>query len=531
MLKPMRAFLGVLLTLPFYGQQALNVGPSAPKGPLHTITGTVVNALSGVPIRHALVQASGMSGGSSALTGPDGRFQLTNIPEGPIRLFAQKPGFFDANSESGNFGGYFDLKESLTVGPDKNDFTLTLFPSAKIVGRITDADGEPAENISLQLLNEMILQGRKLTMARENASTDDDGVYRIDGLLPGRYKLFANGHVLPAATLDAPPELSAPAYYPDGPDLASAQTIDIKAGQEIRADFHLRSERGYRVSGKVSGIPTTTPVGFSFTNASGQNVVFGAMTFDQEKGTFTAQAVPSGTYTVNFSSNEGPASTYGLRQEIVVDGADVSDLQFVLHSFATIPVQVNHATDIAPPNGGLNAALIALEPFQYSQYGLHAEGSPPVFTFNNVPAGKYRLSMQSSGSECLESAAYGSIDLTRDYLVVGAGEQPLAITIKMRADCATLTVKLQPAEHPRDAFLIVVPSSALAEPEIQGVAKGSAGSFTLSPGSYQVFAFSTVDGLEYANPEALRGYPSQTVNLDPGQKTEITVEPSERKGS
>jgi hypothetical protein len=219
-----------------------------------------------------------------------------------------------------------------------------------------------------------------------------------------------------------------------------------------------------------------------------------------------------------------------LRQEIVVDGADVVDLQFVLHSYASIPVQVNHAADI--PNGdGLNATLISMESFQYSQYGLRAEGSPPVLTFDNVPAGKFRLSLQPSGSECLESAAYGSIDLTRDYLVVGAGEEPQAITIKMRADCATLSVKLQPAEHPRDAFLIVVPSSALAEPEIQGVAKGSAGSFTLSPGSYQVFAFSTVDGLEYANPEALRGYPSQTVNLDPGQKVEITVEPSERKGT
>jgi hypothetical protein len=44
-----------------------------------------------------------------------------------------------------------------------------------------------------------------------------------------------------------------------------------------------------------------------------------------------------------------------------------------------------------------------------------------------------------------------------------------------------------------------------------------------------VFALTSLDGLEYSNPEALRNYPSQSVNLGPGQKTELTVELTERK--
>jgi hypothetical protein len=64
-----------------------------------------------------------------------------------------------------------------------------------------------------------------------------------------------------------------------------------------------------------------------------------------------------------------------------------------------------------------------------------------------------------------------------------------------------------------------------------GTAGSSVGStqFTLSPGSYQVFAFSRVEGLEYANPEALRAYPSQSVTLEAGQKMDLTLDLAERK--
>lgn len=53
--------------------------------------------------------------------------------------------------------------------------------------------------------------------------------------------------------------------------------------------------------------------------------------------------------------------------------------------------------------------------------------------------------------------------------------------------------------------------------------------WNLSAGTYQVFAFANVDGLEYANPEAMRNYSGQSVTLEAGQTKDITVEISERK--
>jgi hypothetical protein len=52
------------------------------------------------------------------------------------------------------------------VASGKNDFRMTLYPAARITGRVTDADGEGAENISIEILSEQIAEGRKLTVRR-----------------------------------------------------------------------------------------------------------------------------------------------------------------------------------------------------------------------------------------------------------------------------------------------------------------------------------------------------------------------------
>ena len=203
--------------------------PSIPnQGPKRTITGTVVNAISGEPIRHALVQVNGPVM-SSALTGADGRFQIDNVPEGQV-VIRQKPGFFDASSIPGS--EWRPPNSMMTVGSGKNDFKVTLIPAAKLVGRVTDQDGEGVENMSLQVLCEQIFQGRKQWQPRNGGGTDDDGTYRFDGLLPSCV-IYAGGDTVPPAIWNAPPLVTAPAYYPDSRDVASAQAIDLHPGQEL----------------------------------------------------------------------------------------------------------------------------------------------------------------------------------------------------------------------------------------------------------------------------------------------------------
>src|SRR5579872_5296113 len=55
-----------------------------------TLTGTVVNAMNGTPLRRVLLQAEGSAEGST-LTDAEGHFQFTELPEGsPVSLTVRK---------------------------------------------------------------------------------------------------------------------------------------------------------------------------------------------------------------------------------------------------------------------------------------------------------------------------------------------------------------------------------------------------------------------------------------------------------
>jgi len=507
-----------------------------------TITGTVTNAVSGEPIRHTLVHLMGSNNNgvisssngrssvpaansSNALTGSDGRFQFADIPDGLIMLIAQKPGFFDRLSMSGEWA---QSNSWVVVGSGKTDFQLTLSPAARIAGRISDGESESIGGAQVQLIGESITQGRKQWQARGATSTDEDGMYRFDDLIPGHYIVFASGHTVLTQNWNAPPEVSSPAYYPDGADLSSAQVIDVQPGREFRADFHLRTVRGYRVTASVRGTVANQNVSVGFENATGQMMSFDGAAYDGSRGRFVAPAVPSGTWTLILSSNDTQGHWYQTRQEIAVNGADVSNLQILLQPPASIPVVVNHSSGSGQllGNGLVNIALTSSNPTRQQAYGSQQRGTPPVLTIDNVIEGHYNVDVQVYGNECLSSVSYGNVDLLRDYLAINPGDsQAQPITIDLRADCATLNPKITPEGSQPLVFVVVLPSSPSAEPKVQPAGVP----FTLSPGSYQVFAFANLDGLEYANREVMSSYPSQTVNLGTNQKTELTLELISRK--
>jgi hypothetical protein len=229
----------------------------------------VSNSVTGEPIRHALVQLSAPRA-VSVLTGDDGRFEIADVPEGPASFVVTKPGFFDSRFLPA--GEWKTTGPMFTVGSGKNDVRLTLIAAARIVGRLTGSDDEPLERTQVQVLTEQIVKGHKQWQARSVSNTDDDGSYHTEDLLPGHYVVFAMGQALAATSWEAPPQVIAPAYYPNARDLAAAQRIDLQPGQEFRADFHLRPERGFRVTGHASGIPAGRRMALSLENSSGLTV-------------------------------------------------------------------------------------------------------------------------------------------------------------------------------------------------------------------------------------------------------------------
>src|SRR5689334_977601 len=68
----------------------------------HSLSGMVVNSVTGEPVRRALVQAGSSAGGSqlSVLTDAEGRFEFPAVPASDsatseVVITARKPGFFN----------------------------------------------------------------------------------------------------------------------------------------------------------------------------------------------------------------------------------------------------------------------------------------------------------------------------------------------------------------------------------------------------------------------------------------------------
>jgi hypothetical protein len=84
-----KAFLFLVMVLI---AAASTSGQTLPKRALGSITGTVVDSATGKPIVGAPVQILGTTMG--ALTGPDGRYKIINIPVGEYVLISRTLGYF-----------------------------------------------------------------------------------------------------------------------------------------------------------------------------------------------------------------------------------------------------------------------------------------------------------------------------------------------------------------------------------------------------------------------------------------------------
>src|SRR6185369_8241536 len=192
----------------------------------YTLSGTVVNSVTGEPIRRALVSLFSNQQ-ATVMTDSDGRFEFEGLPRGRTSVSAQKPGFFGEQELSGS-GGRGRLSQ-FAVGPDAPAVVVKLVPEAIISGRILDTDGLPIRGLILRAITQKVVQGRKEWQQGMTARTDADGGYRIINLMPGAYYLIAGPGRAPAFVTgtDDTSDLGYPAVtYP-----SKTAPVQISAGQ------------------------------------------------------------------------------------------------------------------------------------------------------------------------------------------------------------------------------------------------------------------------------------------------------------
>ncbi|MGH9652685.1 MAG: MSCRAMM family protein, partial [Bryobacteraceae bacterium] len=259
---------------------------------VRTISGTVLDAATGEPIPHALVRVLS-NAALSAMTGADGHFEIPKVPAGrTVSIAAKRPGYGNPQMPS---------QGRKSVGPGENDITIELVPQGGIQGRIVDENGQPLQGIRVQAIAQEIRNGRKERRSVSTASTDSAGEYELDGLAAGTYfiKTFLQRLYMTYAPLAAAQQAYASEFYPDAPDRAAAQPVQVQPGQTAEADFTLKTVRTFRIAGIVTGLGTSQPGFVTFEQQDGGQ--FNVPTrFNRRTGQFTALDIPAGAYKLVF---------------------------------------------------------------------------------------------------------------------------------------------------------------------------------------------------------------------------------------
>jgi hypothetical protein len=321
--------------------------------------------------------------------------------------------------------------------------------------------------------------------------------------------------------------------------MASAQPLEIKAGEEARADFTIAAQHGFHVGGTVTGIGGA-PVMVSVETPDGQSAPL-ASRVDPRTGRFRLPLVYPGTWTLVFRSQSRGEGGAMARQSVTVAGADVTNLEVQLQPLASIPVEVDEAAVITPSTtdpapGGVSqqpqrarvwVQLIPTEPSSNMwQYASGRQGGDAPLAIPNVPAGNYQAIAQSVGSaECLDTITAGGVDLTRSAYILADGGAPVPIHVTLRGDCASVkgTVR-SPSPNPVGAVLLVAKNLALS-PKLSQISPDGSFSFAgLSPGDYQLYAVSSLSGLEYEAPDGLHDLSGQDLHLDPSQSLSVSTD-------
>ena len=538
------------------GSQVVN-GPTAPNAKAnsnanaqarvsYSARGTVVNSITGDPIPHALVEAqvivvrgtSSLTVPRAAFTDTNGEFTLEDMPEGAstmVQVF--KPGFFSVAESQGT-------PPMLNVGPNIAPMRVLLTPQATIVGRVIDQEGEPVQGAIVFAKCARLFDGRKTWSTCSNSGTDEEGSFRLSRLQPGPYYLMAVVHGQPLRSRDGSEVHTgyAPAYYPTTRMGGARATFEVRAGAKTEVNIVAHKTRMFDVYGNVVGIVPNQPAGVQLMTRD-EEPIPANLQLEPQSGTFVIHNVPAGDFLLQASGDDGHGHPISTKVPITV-ARDVTNVMLALREAATIPVIV-HAelthdpsenrvglvqignTQVRPGTPMVNACL------RYTDRGMshyctnvEMKDDLPVIEFRGVEPGRYSVEVTPMGMLYASAITYDGKDITNDDIVVKAGGVTAPLEVTLRDDGATLGCSLRTADDNAQAWLLIVSDSGRWVRPQMIAGKGESVLYSVPPGDYKVYAFNSIDRLEFRNPDALRDYATKAVQitLGPDDKRSIKLD-------
>jgi hypothetical protein len=474
-----------------------------------TVSGTVVDSVTEKPLGKvdiALIPTDrGAHDTAASRTDAEGRFTLVNVDPGSYRLYGSRTGYRITKYGTRRHDGDGAILR-LDPGQTLDGLKFKIIPGAVLSGRVVDPDGDPVGHAQVVLNKRGGRNGRFRIQGSASVEADDQGFFRFSGLFADRYYLLAQEESSDRDTyVDHSPRTSAaaegllPTFYPGAPDLATAAPFDLRPGERREGlEIRLLRTRVFRVRGSVVN-PTAGDV--TLTLRSIANDIIVRANAREKTGEFEFRRVAPGSYWLE----AGPSTT-----RIEVGFADLEGLRITVGKPAEVRVAVTAEGPEKPPALAIGLFIAAGGRRGGDWFLTEADGratrtlNPGVFdveVFRGL-MGYYVKSMRS-----------GERDVLADRLdVPPSGSIPLDIVLA--ADGGKVEGGV--GEPLAGATVVLVPEVRTRVDRYQTAPTDQYGRFTFTavpPGAYKAFAWDDVKEDDWFDPDFLKLYESQGVEL------------------
>jgi len=305
-----------------------------------TIGGSVVNE-SGQPFAGVQVSVRSLNAtnpGRTATTDAEGGFRVNGLTAALYIVSASAPGYVLPPSDPNQPVAHHRIGDNVR---------LELIRGGVITGSVTNAAGEPLIAVSVRA--SMVRDAKSRPAKIPNTffmeqTTDDRGIYRIYGLMPGTYVVSAGGVGFSQRFQLNPYAYDTPTYAPSS-TRDGATEVSVRGGEESNVDIRYRGEPGHAISGSVK-LTGSAGASVSLSSVAGGFISFGGMFQQPGNRGFEFYGLADGDYVL--VAREVVPSTASLPSELLmseprrvsVKGADVTGIELVTKPLASLTGRV-----------------------------------------------------------------------------------------------------------------------------------------------------------------------------------------------
>jgi len=309
-----------------------------------------VTTVDGQPLPRASIHLEGERSAYTAVTNPDGEYEVPEIATDNYRVTAALTGYVigehGAAVDTAGVPVRVDANETL----DHIDVVLTF--GAIIDGRVVDESRRPLSGAAVDALYAGTVRGQRLLTLAVGAITNDAGQFRLSGLRPGAYVIRASP-AANASDVAASGNGYTATYYPGVASPSRSTAITVTAAGRVNAiDFPVVVVPAAAISGRLLLSDGAPAGGLEMVRSSRRlRIVSNTLQADVERtvtatdGSFTFQNVRPGKYLLTNESSGGES----VRQNVLVAGSDVVGLQLIARRAVSIAGAVVTDENKPPP--------------------------------------------------------------------------------------------------------------------------------------------------------------------------------------